>query len=965
MFRKENSFVKKTRRGAILKVVREHYIRDDIWCGVTGCRQCKGEPVLVPQAAEPNTSVPSPYLIVVDTNVVLHHPDFLENKAIHDVIVPQSVQEEVKHRNQMAYTRLRQIIDQKDANKRFYVFLNKHHLKTYSEQSSETPNNYNDRLIRLVCAFYQQHVNEHVTNCNVMLLSDDRENREKSISEHGIVSLSTREYIHGLGEAHHSLLDYLSKTAEMDIDTAPKNKLIYPEHLKPAQLKAGIRDSKLVQGMYEANRSNYQEGFVRHQQQQQEDILISGIININRAIHGDVVAVEILPESEWQSPSKVVMEDKNVSPDGTIDEDVKGSESGVKKLTTGKIVGIMQERRRPFCGVLLYSDYFAHSLYHMFVPDNKSIPKVCIETRQSKELKGQRIIVQIDTWPRNSRYPHGHLMHVMGTVGDKNVENEVIMREHEVIFDPFANAVLLELPKLPWNVPQEEYARRKDLRDIPVCSVDPIGCTDIDDALHCIPIPDTHCVEVGVHIADVSHFIRPKSLLDAEAARRGTTVYLADKRIDMVPELLSSNLCSLMEGEERLSFSVIWKIDPETAEIVDTVFTKSVIKSQAALSYEVAQSWIDDLSRNDVITKGLRQLNAIAKKLKQKRIENGALILASPEIRFLVDSETHDPISLENKKELETNSMVEEFMLLANVSTARQTYSYFPKCAILRRHPAPPERNYKPLLRATESRGLSIDISSAQSLSESLQSCHIPDNEYSNTLLKILTTRCMQQAKYFCSGSLDREEFYHFGLANDIYTHFTSPIRRYPDILVHRLLAASIGVDPPDSSLADEKIALERCNNCNMRHTNAQRVGRASVELNTVILLKGVTCQEEAYVTQVKENAIRVLVPKYGYEGFVFLDTRDTGVLLEYDDELLKLTINGTVKIAVFDKLIVEIKVVEPDVQHQRIQLTLVDPFIPEISVPPTGNNPVDINNNNNNKPGSPIPLSKKFKKNN
>ena len=956
MFRKENSFVKKTRRGAIVKVVREHYIRDDIWCGVTGCRECKGDPVLIPQAAEFNTSVPSPYLIVLDTNVLLHHPDFLENKAIHDVIVPQSVQEEVKHRNQMAYTRLRQIIDHKAANKRFYVFLNKHHLKTYSEQSSETPNNYNDRLIRQVCAFYQQHVNEHVTNCNIILLSDDRENREKSVAEHGIVSLSTREYIHGLGETHNSLLDYLSKSEDMEVDTAPKTKLIYPEHLKPSQLKAGIRDNKLVQGRYEANRNNYQEGFVNCMLSgQQEDLFICGIININRAIHGDVVAVEIFPESEWQSPSMVVMEDKSVGLDGAIDEAIKGTESGAKSKITGKVVGIVQESKRDFCGVLMYSDYFAHRLHHMFAPDNKAIPKVCIETRQSKELKGQRIIVRIDTWPRNSRYPQGHLMTSIGAVGDKNVENEVIMREHDILFDPFSAAVLLELPKLPWNVSQEEYARRKDLRQVPVCSVDPQGCTDIDDALHCVPIPGTHCVEIGVHIADVSHFIRPKSLLDAEAARRGTTVYLADKRIDMVPDLLSSNLCSLMEGEERLAFSVIWKIDPETAEIVDTTFTKSVIRSQAALSYEMAQSWIDDVARSDPVTQGLRQLNAIAKKLKRKRIEKGALILASPEIRFLVDSETHDPINLVSKQELDTNSMVEEFMLLANVSTAMQTYSYFPKCAILRRHPAPPEHNFKPLLRATESRGLSIDISSAKSLSESLQSCAIPDNPYSNTLLKILTTRCMQQAKYFCSGTMSKEEFYHFGLANDIYTHFTSPIRRYPDILVHRLLAASIGVDPPDSSLSDEKTAFERCYNCNIRHSNAQRVGRASVELNTVILLKGVTSQEEAYVTQVKQNAIRVIVPKYGYEGFVFFDTRDTGLLLEYDDEWLKLTINGTVKIAVFDRLLVEIKVVEPDVQHQRIQLTLVEPYIPEL-VPPTGNTQV-----NNNKE-TPIPLSKKFK---
>ncbi|KAI6652031.1 Exosome complex exonuclease RRP44 isoform X1 [Oopsacas minuta] len=969
MFRKQNTYVKKTRSGGILKIVKEHYIRGDIWCGVIGCRECKGEPVLDPHSAEFNTSIPSPYLIVVDTNVVLHHPDFLENNAIHDVIVPQSVQEEVKHRNQMSYKRLRQIIDQKDGKKRFHVFLNKHHSSTFSEQVSESANDYNDRLIRLVCAFYQQHVNEHATPCNIILLSDDKENRDKAVAEHSIQALSTREYIHGLGEKHHTLLDYLSTVEGKDLDIAPKTKIIYPEYLKLSLLKAGIRDGNLLQGVYEANRNNYQEGYVSCKiNEDYKEMLISGVVNINRAIHGDVVVVETFPEEEWRAPSGIIKEDNTIGDGEEIDEDLKDVMSNIKKTMTGKIVGILEQKRRQFCGVIQYSEYFAHGRHHMFIPDNKAIQKVCIETRQIDTLKGQRIVVKIDTWPRTSRYPEGHLVRMIGTVGDKDVENEVIMLEHDIIFDPFPNSAIKELPAVPWTISEAEYARRRDLRHIPVCSVDPPSCTDIDDALHCIQIPETNLVEIGVHIADVSHFIRPNSVLDTEAARRGTTVYLADKRIDMVPGLLSTNLCSLREGEERLAFSVIWKIDPETAGIIDTIFTKSVIQSKAALSYEAAQERIDDVNQNDVITQGLRQLNAISKKLKQKRIDNGALILASPEVRFQVDTETHEPINLENKKELDTNSMVEEFMLLANVSTAKKTYEFSPNCAILRRHPEPPDHNYKPLLRATESRGLTIDTSSAKALSESLQSCTIPNNPFSNTLLKILTTRCMQQAKYFCSGTLKKEEFYHFGLANEIYTHFTSPIRRYPDILVHRLLASAIGVDPPDSSLTDEKITKERCDNCNFRHTNAQRVGRASVELTTVLLLKGKTYREEAYVTQVKKNAIRVLVPKYGYEGFVFFEIKDTGVSLEYNDDLLKLTINETVTISVFDRLVVEIKVVEPDVQHQRIQLKLVEPFIKDISVSPTDCIPMDTsmdsNNNNNNNDTESKPLPKRFKNN-
>ena len=954
MFRTQNSYVKKTRSGAIHKVVKEHYMRDDIWCGVRGCRECKGEPVLSPTSAEFNTLIPSPYLIVVDTNVVLHHPDFLENEAIHDIIIPQSVQEEVKHRNQMAYKRIRQIIDLRDEKKRFYVFLNKHHMQTYTEQKSESANDYNDRLIRRVCEFYHKHVNEHVSQCSVLLLSDDKENREKSVQEHGIMALSTREYIQGLGETHHTLLDYLSKVSEMEVDQGVTSKIIYPEYWKPSDIKSGLKSNKLIEGAFEANKNNYKEAYVNCTSAK-EPVLISGMANMNRAIHNDIVVVEILPQDEWRAPSGVVI-DKTMDLEDSVEEDFSSPmETGKKHGMTGRVVGITQQKRRQYCGVLRYSEYDAHRIHHLFLPDNRCIPKVYIETRQINELKGMRIIVQVDSWPRTSRYPVGHFVHKIGAVGDKEVENEVILREHDILFDPFPPAAIGELPSLPWSVSEEEYARRLDLRDLPICSVDPPSCTDIDDALHCVPIPCTPLVEVGVHIADVSHFIRPKSSLDSEACRRGTTVYLADKRIDMVPALLSNNLCSLREEEERLAFSVIWKINTETAEIIDTKFAKTVIKSKAAFSYERAQEVIDDTSRQDSISQGLRQLNELAKKLKRKRIEKGALVLASPEVRFQI-SETHDPIDMVPKKDLETTSMVEEFMLLANVSTAKKTYSTFPKCAILRRHPAPPEDKYAPLLKVTRSRGLEIDVSSAKALSDSLQTCTIPDNPYSNTLLKILTTRCMQQAKYFCSGSLKKEEFYHFGLANEIYTHFTSPIRRYPDILVHRLLAAALGVEKPDSSLSDEVMAVERCNNCNYRHTNAQWVGRASVELNTVILLKGLTCQEESYVTQVKQNAVRVLVPKYGYEGFVFFDTKDTGALLQYDDELMRLTFNGTVTIAVFDRLVVELKVVEPDIQHQRVQLKLVEPFIPEISVPPV----IKVGTSSSN-PDS-VPVSKRIK---
>lgn len=304
---------------------------------------------------------------------------------------------------------------------------------------------------------------------------------------------------------------------------------------------------------------------------------------------------------------------------------------------------------------------------------------------------------------------------------------------------------------------------------------------------------------MGVHIADVSHFIRPGNALDKEAAARGTTVYLVGKRIDMVPELLSSNLCSLLGGVERFAFSCVWEMD-HNANIISKKFHKSVIKSKSAMTYEMAQIIIDDASQNNAIAQSLRNLNKLAKILKKRRMDNGyekrikylnnsitivvcsyyfrALVLASPEIRFQVDSETHEPLEVEAKQLRDTNSMVEEFMLLANITVAEHIANEFPECAMLRRHPRPPLSNFEPLVKAARHQNFEIVCDTGLEFSKSLDTCVKPNNPYFNTMIRILATRCMMQALYFISGTLQKDQFEHYGLAASIYTHFTSPIRR-------------------------------------------------------------------------------------------------------------------------------------------------------------------------------------------
>lgn len=407
-------------------------------------------------------------------------------------------------------------------------------------------------------------------------------------------------------------------------------------------------------------------------------------------------------------------------------------------------------------------------------------------------------------------------------------------------------------------------------------------------------------------------------------------MYLVDQRIDMVPGLLSSNLCSLRDDGPRFAFTVLWEVQPQDAKIVKTEYHKSIIHSKASLTYAQAQMRIDDKNANDELTMGLRRLNKIAKLLKAARIEKGALALASNEIRFSLDSETNDPIDVMTKELKETNSMVEEFMLLANIAVAQKIFETFPHCACLRRHPAPPQSNFDPLIKAAESKQIKIEVETNKKLAESLDRAHLPDNPYFNTMLRMLTTRCMMQALYFCSGMFPESEFEHYGLAAPIYTHFTSPIRRYADIVVHRLLASAIHADTTYPELLDKHYLQQACNNMNYRHKMAQYAGRASVELHTQLFFRNRQVDEEAYVLAVKKNALHVLIPRYGLEGTLYLKDFPFVFNEEEPSQTAK-----DVKLKLFERIVIRISIDTKNIQHQKMMLQLVSPHIEGFSVEP------------------------------
>ena len=917
---KSKTLMVKTRSGKILKIVREHYLRDDIDNGLNTAK-------LDQHPSVKNDLLNKEHYLIPDTNVLLQQMDVFEHSCIQNVIILQTVLREVRHRSSSVYKRLCRVIE--NADKKFYVFTNEHCISTWLKRiKGESSNDFNDRLIRAATKYYDDCLCSR--NQSAVLITNDKANCLLAIKDN-ITFFTIEDYVKNI-VGYPELNDKLAKVNEaIEID----HSISYPEYLKLSQINSGIKNGKYKQGKLNISRENYLEGKIMCSDLEKGEILIQGRLNLNRAVHDDIVAVEMFSESEWTNPSDIVL-DVSIQPSAEISDSTK-SAKGIKqshKVPTGKVVGVIKRSWRPYCGIL--EDYGTPGMTrHLFTPAERRIPRIRIETRQAKTLIGQRIIVVIDCWPKHSKYPQGHFVRTLGEIGDKNTENEVLLLEHDVPHEPFPQAVLNCLPPATWSIPLEEMKKREDLRSLPICSVDPPGCTDIDDCLHCIKLSgETEIFEVGVHIADVSYFIRPSTALDKEAENRGTTVYLCDKRIDMVPELLSSNLCSLRDDGDRLAFSCIWKLDAN-ANILETKFCKSVIQSKASMTYAQAQMLIDDPSKTDNLTIGLRELNKLAKILKANRIKNGALSLASTEVRFHVDSETHDPIDLQTKELRETNSMVEEFMLLANCSVAKHIQTEFPECAVLRRHPEPPLSNFDSLVNAAKTKNIDLKVSSSLELANSLDQVE-NSHPYISTLLRILATRSMMQAVYFCSGL--ETDFKHYGLAAPIYTHFTSPIRRYSDIMVHRLLAASIDADITYSTLLDKQETQKICSILNYRHRMAQYAQRSSVALHTQLFFRGKLVDEQGYIISVRKNAIQVLIPKYGLEGTVFLD-RDcegnpvSGNLLNYDEEQCKIFVKN-VGLYVFDKVIVQISHDASNIQHQRINLRLVKPKIDGISVP-------------------------------
>ncbi|XP_071297271.1 DIS3-like exonuclease 1 isoform X2 [Agelaius tricolor] len=517
-----------------------------------------------------------------------------------------------------------------------------------------------------------------------------------------------------------------------------------------------------------------------------------------------------------------------------------------------------------------------------------------------------RVVVRIDSWESTSLYPNGHFVRVLGRIGDLEGEIAAILVENSICAAPFSEIQMSEMPvsspKNPWKVSPEEVKKRLDLRDTHlIFSIDPKGCEDVDDALSVRTLPNEN-LELGVHIADVTHFVAANSYTDVEARARATTYYLADRRYDMLPSVLSADLCSLLSGVDRYAVSVLWELEKESFETLRVQYTRTLIRSAYKLEYETAQGLLDgdtsvvgDILELKGLDEGARQkklaelvwaiskLTDIARHVRAKRDRCGALELEGIEIRVQLDDKRniHDLIP---KQPLEVHETVAECMILANHWVAKRISEDFPHQALLRQHPPPRQEFFTELRECASAKGFSIDTRSNKALAESLDRANDPSDPIVNKLLRSMATHAMSNALYFSTGSCPEEQFHHYGLALEKYTHFTSPIRRYADIVVHRLLMAATlrGTtgDVKDNIISNKDLE-ELCRHINNRNRAAQRAQKQSTELFQCMYFRDRSaesderCVADGVIYSIRTNGVLVFVPRYGIKGAAYMKNKE------------------------------------------------------------------------------------------
>ena len=536
----------------------------------------------------------------------------------------------------------------------------------------------------------------------------------------------------------------------------------------------------------------------------EEDIFVNQK-NINHALHGDIVEVYIFKRNRGGKPE-------------------------------GEITKILERKKIDFVGIIQIQERFAF----VECQDTKMYTDIFISKENINNAKnGDKVLVQIENWPEKAGSPYGKVLKILGKPGEHNTEIHSILAQFGLPYE-FEKEVEDYANSIDTTIKEVEIKKRRDMRSDLTFTIDPKDAKDFDDALSFKDLKDG-TYEIGIHIADVAHYLIPGTILDDEAYERATSVYLVDRVVPMLPEVLSNNACSLRPNEEKFTFSAVFKINNK-AEIINKWFGRTVTYSDARFAYEEAQFIIEKETINEgktvnipsgisitgkpyevknKIAKAILKLDELAKILRKKRMKNGAISFDKVEVKFHLDKD-NNPEGVYFKESKDANKLIEEFMLLANRSVAefigKQSTK---KTFIYRVHDEPDDEKIAALQNIIRQFGYKIDTRDRKTTSNSLNTL-LKDvqGKKEQNLVDTLAIRSMSKALY------TTQNIGHYGLAFDYYTHFTSPIRRYPDVMVHRLLQFYLDQE----TSANKEQFEEKCRHSSEMESLAAQAERASIK---------------------------------------------------------------------------------------------------------------------------------------
>jgi len=593
----------------------------------------------------------------------------------------------------------------------------------------------------------------------------------------------------------------------------------------------------------------------------------------------------------------------------------------------GDIVEVITRAKTDFVGVLQMNKNFG-----FVVPDDsKMYSDIFIsEKKMNGAVDGDKVLASIVDWPDNSKNPFGEIKTVLGRPGDHNTEIHSILLEYDLPYE-FPQEVEDDASTTPIDITKEEVAKRRDMRKTTTFTIDPKTAKDFDDALSFEKLENGN-YEIGIHIADVSHYVQEDTILDDEAYARATSVYLVDRVVPMLPEILSNNVCSLRPHEEKLTFSAVFEVN-EKGHVLNQWFGRTVTYSDARFAYEEAQHLIEnpdsDIIPSDIsitgesykvapeIVEATLILDRLAKKLRTKRIQQGAITFDRVEVKFNLDEEAN-PIGVHFKESKDANKLIEEFMLLANKKVAEfigfENGKASNKTFIYRIHDEPKIDKLIALQGIIGKFGYKINTESKQQISESLNKLlkDVQGKGESN-MIETLAIRTMSKAVY------TTDNIGHYGLAFDYYSHFTSPIRRYPDVMTHRLLQHYLdGGKSPKSAIYEEK-----CVHSSEREYLASKAERDSIKYMQVKYMQDHKDQEfRGVISGVTEWGIYVEIIENKCEGMVRIrDIKDDFYI--YDESQYAIVGQSTKNvIQLGDEVTVKVK--KTDLERKHLDFTLI-----------------------------------------